>query len=285
MSDLLLLGVVLPSPRLPQRRSRSTRVFICSLLFHVAAAALLAAMSFRVNPSTPSETPHVARSTMETPRIVFVQMPRPPGGGGGGGNRQATPPSRARAIGRDRVTVPAVPAVVPQLQSRDVMLPHRIALSALPLAAGTTYAMGTPEASDVLAGSLGPGTGQGVGDGAGTGIGSGKGPGLGPGSGGGFGGGAYRPGNGVTAPTLLMTVTPRYTSEAMARKLQGTVVLEAVVGRDGIPSAIRVIRSLDPGGLDDEALRATRQWRFLPGYIGETPVDVLVTIVLDFHIR
>jgi outer membrane biosynthesis protein TonB len=45
-----------------------------------------------------------------------------------------------------------------------------------------------------------------------------------------------------------------------------------------------VTRSLDPG-LDDEAIAATREWRFEPGRVGNTPVDVLVTVLLDFNVR
>jgi protein TonB len=104
-------------------------------------------------------------------------------------------------------------------------------------------------------------------------------------SGGGFGGGAYRPGGAVRPPTLLRQVRPRYTEAAVANRLQGTVTLEAVVGQDGVAREIRVVRSLDPGGLDVEAIAAIRQWRFAPGRIGDTPVDVLVTIVLDFRVH
>ena len=49
--------------------------------------------------------------------------------------------------------------------------------------------------------------------------------------------------------------------------------------------AIRVTRSLDRGGLDEEAIAAVREWRFTPGRIGNTPVDVLVTILMDFNVR
>jgi TonB family protein len=62
-------------------------------------------------------------------------------------------------------------------------------------------------------------------------------------------------------------------------------MLEVVVGRDGIPLAIRITRSLDPGGLDEEAVAAVREWRFTPGHVGDIPVDVLVTIQLDFHVQ
>ena len=53
----------------------------------------------------------------------------------------------------------------------------------------------------------------------------------------------------------------------------------------GAPSQIRVVRSLDPGGLDDAAIKAAREWKFMPGRMSGTPVPVLVTVVLDFTIR
>jgi protein TonB len=62
------------------------------------------------------------------------------------------------------------------------------------------------------------------------------------------------------------------------------VVLEAVVTVDGCPSQIRVVRSLDAGDLDAQAVAAVAQWQFEPGRLEGTPVDVLVTIHLDFRI-
>ena len=223
---------------------------------------------------------------LQLPRMVFLQMPGPGGGGGGGGNRQAARPSRAQAVGRDRVTLPVARPVVPSSKPRDEASPPQlVVLNAIPLASGTTYQAGMPEAQSSLPFSLGPGSGGGVGEGTGTGIGPGRGPGYGPGYGGGFGGGAYRPGNGVSTPILLHQVRPNYTPEAMQHKIQGMVALEVVVGCDGIPAAIRVVRSLDPGGLDAEAVLAVQQWRFAPGHMGETAVDVLVRVELDFRIH
>jgi TonB family protein len=79
-------------------------------------------------------------------------------------------------------------------------------------------------------------------------------------------------------------VRPTYTEDALLRRVQGTVVLEAVVNRDGRPTRIRVVASLDPG-LDQEAILAASQWQFEPGRLAGTPVEVLVTIALDFRIH
>ena len=284
MSDTSLLDLVMPAPRLPHRHTRATVAIAAAL--HTVAAAVLITLTFvpggatRRGPETMS-----APQVVQVPRIVFLQMPGPGGGGGGGGNRSVDPPSRAENVGRDRITLPVSKPVHAARDPEDAVPSQSVALAAIPLASGVTYRIGAPSAAPSLGFSQGPGTGGGVGEGSGTGIGAGTGPGIGPGSGGGSGGGVYRVGNGVTAPTLRSQVRPLYTSEAIQRKIQGTVVLEMIVGTDGVPYDVRVVQSLDAGGLDGEAIRAAKEWRFNPGRLGDTPVDVLVVLAIDFHLR
>jgi protein TonB len=77
-----------------------------------------------------------------------------------------------------------------------------------------------------------------------------------------------------------------YTSDAMRAKVQGSVLIEAVVAADGSVRDVRVVRSLDPTfGLDEEAIKAARQWRFKPGTRLGQPVPVLITIELTFNLR
>jgi protein TonB len=96
----------------------------------------------------------------------------------------------------------------------------------------------------------------------------------------------YRPGNGVQIPQLIQQVKPSYTSEAMRAKVQGEVVLECVVQADGSVGTCSVQKSLDSTfGLDQEAIKAARQWRFRPGTRMGEPVPVLVTIALTFTLR
>ena len=247
--------------------------------------ALVLAAAWPGTTPTLSEAPR-ARQPMQLPRLVFFEMPGPSGGGGGGGNRQPAPPSRAQGIGQDRITLPVAKPVAVLEQPRDAEPQSEpLLLDAKPFVSGTSLLTGLPDASPSLGFSQGPGFGGGVGNGTGTGVGSGTGPGLRPGSGAGFGSGAYRLGPGVVPPTLLTQVRPKYTTDALRLKIQGPVVLEVVIGRDGVPAAIRVMRSLDAAnGLDNEAIAAVRAWRFIPGSVADTPVDVLVTIVVDFRI-
>jgi len=225
--------------------------------------------------------------------IVFLspELATVGGGGGGGGNQQPTPIRRAQAVGSDAITlrvrkaaplsVAVTPSTSPVVDAPPV---PSIVLDAKPLASGIFEQVGLPTAAMLSGTSTGPGSGGGVGTGRGTGIGSGRGPGLGAGSGGGTGGGVHRPGGAVSAPRVIKEVKPRYTTEALQRMIQGTVVLEVIVTSDGCPSQIRVVQSVD-GGLDEEAVLAVTQWRFDPGRLNGAPVDVFVTIMLDFSIR
>jgi protein TonB len=90
----------------------------------------------------------------------------------------------------------------------------------------------------------------------------------------------------VTAPTEILRGTPQYTSDAMRARIQGPILVECVVQTNGICTDIHVIRSFEPAfGLDQEAIKATRQWRFRPGTRKGEPVPVRVTIELMFTIR
>jgi len=194
-------------------------------------------------------------------------------------------------VGADAITLrvrqPApiiAPSTVADPVQDDATLPALV-LDAKPLASGTFDQIGLPSGGVSAGTSTGPGSGGGVGTGNGTGLGPGNGPGLGPGSGGGTGGGPYRPGGAVSAPRIITQVKPIYTNDALYRKIQGTVIVELIVTGEGRPARIRVVRSLDPGGLDEQAVAAVSQWRFEPGRLAGTPVDVLVTVMLDFAIR
>jgi protein TonB len=218
-------------------------------------------------------------------RLVFIPSVTAGAGGGGGGNRQPGPIRQAEGRGTNAATIrtarPRASVTTPM--ERDTDLPELL-LDTKSLASGTRDVIGLPEGGSPYGTSTGPGSGGGVGSGMGTGIGSGSGPGVGPGHGGGFGGGVYRIGGGVSAPTVIHEVHPSYPPDALRERIQGSVVVELVVTTDGLPAAIRVIRPLS-SDLDEAAVRAVREWRFNPGRLGQTPVNVRVTIILDFTIH
>jgi TonB family protein len=214
--------------------------------------------------------------------IVWIASPGPGGGGGGGGNKTPDPPRKAELPDRAKVTVPA-----PQKPKLEAPEPKpELNIPAQPVASGVEQLPGAVSAMITPTLSLGSGSAGGSGTGRGTGSGPGEGSGLGPGYGGGFGGGAYRPGNGVTQPVLIREVKPNYTAEAMRAKIQGVVWLEAVVLTNGQVGQVRVTRSLDPTfGLDLEAEKTVKQWRFTPGTRLGQPVPVLIEIEMSFTLR
>ena len=222
--------------------------------------------------------------------IIWLSEPGPGGGGGGGGNKMKEPPRKAEVPGKDKITVPVEkpPEIKPVQTKTEPPAIEQLNIPAKSLAAAADQL--TPGAIEAPPGpptvSQGSGSGGGAGTGAGTGIGPGTGSGLGPGTGGGTGGGAYKPGNGVTLPVVVREVKPQYTSDAMRAKVQGTVLLECVVRPDGSVGEVKVVRSLDSTfGLDLEAMKAARNWRFRPGMRQGEPVAVLVTIELTFTLR
>jgi len=94
----------------------------------------------------------------------------------------------------------------------------------------------------------------------------------------------YEPGNGVSLPSVLREVKPLYTTEAIAARIQGTVLMSVVVLSDGTVGDVTVVRSLDPiYGLDAQAVSAAKQWLFAPGMKDGTPVAVRVTIEIGRH--
>jgi periplasmic protein TonB len=222
--------------------------------------------------------------------IVWLAEPGPGGGGGGGGNQMQAPPKKAELPGKEKITVPVVKPPSMELQKPKEPEPEpepELNIPAQTMAAATTTAPGAIESAQPAGEvSQGSGSGGGSGTGTGTGMGSGQGSGLGAGYGGGTGGGAYRPGNGVTLPRPLFEKKPQYTAEAMRAKVQGVVLLECVVLPDGSVGQVDVVRSLDATfGLDQEAIKAAKQWRFQPGTRLGEPVPVLVTIELQFTLR
>jgi TonB family protein len=94
-----------------------------------------------------------------------------------------------------------------------------------------------------------------------------------------------RPVTAKTSPVLVREVKPQYTDAAKVRKIQGTVELVVLVQADGtVGPDVRITKSLDPD-LDQEAIKAARQWRFNPGTKDGEPVAVEVNLEMTFTLR
>ena len=91
----------------------------------------------------------------------------------------------------------------------------------------------------------------------------------------------YKPGNGVVMPRVVSDVKPQYTADAFRRRVNGSVFLECVVNREGVPTNVEVVTSLDEE-LDREALKALSQWRFEPGRKDGKTVSVRIEVQMAF---
>jgi TonB family protein len=256
----------------------------------VAAHVVMVLLAIVVARYRPEPRIYESPPELKTDRLVFLAEPGPGGGGGGGGNRMKEPPRVAELPGKDKITVPVEkkpdPTPPPKVEEPETPPLEALNIPVMNMAASQQMLPGTIQSGNVATESQGPGSGGGAGTGTGTGVGSGQGSGLGEGRGGGTGGGAYRPGAGITLPRVLREVKPQYTADAMRAKVQGSVWLECIVMPDGSVGEVKVTKSLDPiFGLDQEAIKAARNWRFSPGMRQGQPVPVIITIELTFTLR
>ena len=89
-----------------------------------------------------------------------------------------------------------------------------------------------------------------------------------------------RVGGNVRVPTKLRDAKPVYPPEAQAARVQGVVIIEALVDDRGEIANARVLRSIPL--LDSAALSAVSQWRFTPTEVNGMPVAVIMTVTVNF---
>ncbi|HUK36704.1 MAG TPA: energy transducer TonB [Vicinamibacterales bacterium] len=94
---------------------------------------------------------------------------------------------------------------------------------------------------------------------------------------------AYEPGRDVSAPVAIRQVKAEYTDSAKAARIEGDVLMWAVVRPDGTVGDVVVRTSIDPThGLDRKAVAALKQWQFKPGTKAGTPVPVRISVRTTF---
>lgn len=105
--------------------------------------------------------------------------------------------------------------------------------------------------------------------------------------------GIYHGGKGVTPPLLIYSVDPEFTDKARKKKLSGTCIVSMVVDVTGTPQNVQVVESIASSnpklqsaakGLDENAIKAARQYRFKPGTYQGKPVPVEIKVEIDYRI-
>jgi TonB family protein len=90
-------------------------------------------------------------------------------------------------------------------------------------------------------------------------------------------------GHNVSAPILIYSVAPGFTDEAKRKKTSGNVLVNMVVDPNGIPTSVRVLRGIG-SGLDEEAVKAVKKYRFKPAMDDVGPVPVELNMEINFQV-
>ena len=91
-----------------------------------------------------------------------------------------------------------------------------------------------------------------------------------------------RIGGDLTTPALIERVAPEYPPLALRARVQGVVILEAVVGRQGRVEDVHVLRSIPL--LDNAAITAVQQWRYSPLLLNGMPERFVLTVSVSFNL-
>lgn len=196
----------------------------------------------------------------------LIQIKRIAGPPAGGSDVRAAPP---KVVTAPKPTPTFIPIPDPTPDAPEPVRTERLEATTIVQQISENINIG-----DITAPPGPPGAGSGLGQGVGNSTGSAGG-----------GDGIFAVGGGVTDPVLLVETRPSYTDEAIKAKVQGIVLLQGVVRKNGIVDSLKVVRSLGYG-LDDRAIQEIgTKWRFKPGTLNGRPVDVYATIEVTFTLR
>jgi TonB family protein len=94
-----------------------------------------------------------------------------------------------------------------------------------------------------------------------------------------------RVGGNVQATKLLKQVKPVYPESAKAQGIEGTVLMKAIIGKDGTLLSLTVMNKLADPDLAAAALDAAKQWLYQPTLLNGEPVEVVTTITMNFKLQ
>ena len=251
---------------------------------HTLAGSMPSDRSFRFGPASAAVAIHagvliavlavswLTLHPVEDPKapMIFTIFPQPPVME----ERPVFVPPAPRAGGSsENRAAPALPPPVPPPETtpEQTFVPDDVA----PPAVQDTPAAGEGASLDVGTPGNGhrTGTGLGIGDGADP---AGNGPG-----GTGTGSDPIAIGPGIASPRLIFKVQPEYPPVARKSRLEGRVVLRAVVGPDGNVTSVELVDSSN-AMFNQAAIDAVRQWRYTPPSQNGRPVSVWLNVMVKF---
>lgn len=101
---------------------------------------------------------------------------------------------------------------------------------------------------------------------------------------GGVEGEPLRIGGDVKPPVLLQKIEPGYPEAARKARLEGVVILEAIITASGSIEEVKVLKSVNPL-LDASAVRAVQQWKYKPATLNGRAVRVYLTVTVTFNLH
>lgn len=93
-----------------------------------------------------------------------------------------------------------------------------------------------------------------------------------------------RPGGQIRPPERVTYVSPVYSPIALTARVQGLVIVEAIIDNEGRVQDARVLRTDSPL-LNESALTAVRQWTYKPTLLNGVPVSVVMTVTVQFKLQ
>ena len=87
----------------------------------------------------------------------------------------------------------------------------------------------------------------------------------------------------ISAPEAVRKVDPAYPQDLMHGKVEGVVVLYAIIHSDGSVGEVRILEGFE-ARLDENARTALQQWHFRPGTRDGTPVDIEAVVRVPFRV-
>jgi TonB family protein len=265
-------------------KRKTGRAATLSLMVHgLMIAGVIAAFAFqpKVTLTKPlKETVVLVTPSDLLPMTKDADEAMQGGGGGGTVTKIEAPKGELPKQSMIQLTPPQLDIKNPKPElpvEPTVVVPAQLSKADMPTLGDPVAKVGGPPSNGV-------GVGGGIGSGRGTGIGIGTGAGVGQGSGGGYGGGVFKVGGGIQAPQALFKPEPEFTEQARQAKHQGTVLLWLIVGADGNPRDIKIVRPLGMG-LDQKAIESVRQWKFAPATKDGKPVAVEVRVEVAFTLH
>jgi TonB family protein len=94
-----------------------------------------------------------------------------------------------------------------------------------------------------------------------------------------------RVGGNIKAPTKVLNVNPVYPASMRAAGRSGVVPIDALIGADGTVVFARVVSASVHPDFADAAVEAVRQWKFTPTLLNGKPVEVLMSVTVNFALE